>query len=192
MGQIFVAKRVCLHTCSWLGVGSCKTETTWDRRSRACRINNLIRNFSYIWRIKLSPSQTHAETDPHGRDPHTPGAKLDAGKNRLSLVMFGFSRALQEVGRVGTYGANKYTDVGWMEVPNGQQRYTDAMFRHLLKEATGEEYDSDTLLLHAAHAAWNALARLELQLRSREKEEERRTRNSAFDKELMGVSPYES
>ncbi|WP_374492785.1 dATP/dGTP diphosphohydrolase domain-containing protein [Brachymonas sp.] len=104
------------------------------------------------------------ETDPHGRNPHQPGAKLDAGKNRLGLVMQGFPRALQAVGHVATYGAEKYTPDGWKSVPNGIERYTDAMYRHLLAEATGELQDQDTRLLHAAHAAWNALARLELLL----------------------------
>lgn len=81
--------------------------------------------------------------------------------------MLGFSRALQAVGEVGTYGANKYTDDRWVEVPNGGQRYTDAMLRHLLREAEGEACDPDTELLHAAHTAWNALARLDLMLRRR-------------------------
>jgi hypothetical protein len=104
------------------------------------------------------------EQDPTGRDAHAPGAKLDAGKNRLGLVLGGFTRALQEVGKVGTFGAAKYTDNGWVSVPNGQTRYTDAMFRHLLKEAEGEANDPDSKLKHAAHVAWNALARLELTL----------------------------
>ncbi len=108
------------------------------------------------------------ETDPTGRNAHDVGAKLDHGKNRLGLVIGGFARAIQAVGEVGTYGANKYTDNGWVEVPNGVQRYTDAMYRHLLKEASGEQRDDDTGLLHAAHAAWNALARLDLMLRSRD------------------------
>lgn len=105
------------------------------------------------------------ETDPTGRDAHTKGAKLDAGKVRCSLVLGGFPRALLEVAKVGTYGANKYTDNGWMEVPNGIERYNDALMRHQLSELSGERCDRDTGLLHAAHAAWNALARLELQLR---------------------------
>ena len=42
------------------------------------------------------------ETDPDGKRPNEAGAKLDAGKNRLGLVLCGFSRALQEVGKVGT------------------------------------------------------------------------------------------
>ena len=105
------------------------------------------------------------EADPSGISPHTPGAKLDAGKNRLGLVLQGFANALEEVGRVGTFGANKYTDNGWMSVPNGHARYTDAAYRHLLKEAQGELLDLESGLQHAAHAAWNALARLELKLR---------------------------
>lgn len=107
------------------------------------------------------------EQDPHGTDQHAPGAKLDAGKNRLGLVFFGFSRALQEVGKVGTYGAQKYSANGWTQVPNGKERYTDALLRHLMKEADGEECDPDTGLAHAAHLAWNALARLEYILEKR-------------------------
>lgn len=100
------------------------------------------------------------ESDPHGISPHQPGAKLDAGKNRLGLVLMDFASALIEVGKVGTFGANKYTPHGWMSVPNGAERYTDAMFRHLMAEGRGEEVDPDSQLLHAAQTAWNALARL--------------------------------
>ena len=109
------------------------------------------------------------ERDPHGKDANETGAKLDAGKNRLGLVIRGFARALWAVGEVGTIGAKKYTDNGWMEVPDGIARYDDAEFRHVLKEAMGEKYDNDTELLHAAHRAWNSLAILELMLREKEK-----------------------
>ena len=109
-------------------------------------------------------SGKHIEADPTGRAPHQPGAKLDAGKPRIGLVLGDFSSALTEVAKVGTYGANKYTEHGWLSVPNGEARYTDAMYRHLLAENT-TPLDPDTGLLHAAHAAWNALARAELMLR---------------------------
>jgi hypothetical protein len=101
-------------------------------------------------------------------DQHTPGAKLDQGKVRLGLVMGGFSRALIEVGKVGTFGARKYTDNGWVDVPDGEARYTDAMLRHLLADLGGESVDEESGLLHAAHAAWNALAVLDLKLRELE------------------------
>ena len=115
-------------------------------------------------------SSLKQESDPNGKQANEAGAKLDAGKNRCGLVLLGFARALLEVSKVGTYGSIKYTDDGWMEVPNGEQRYTDAMLRHLLSAASGESYDPDTQLLHSAHAAWNALARLDLELRKLGKE----------------------
>jgi hypothetical protein len=114
-----------------------------------------------------SPASSPTESDPNGIDAHAPGAKLDAGKNRCALVINGFSRALWQVSLVGTFGAAKYTPNGWKEVENGIERYSDAMDRHLLMEASGEEFDPDSKLLHAAHAAWNALARLELILKGR-------------------------
>lgn len=104
------------------------------------------------------------EQDPHGKNPHEAGAKLDAGKNRLGMVLLGFSRALMAVGVVGTYGASKYSDNGWMAVPDGVARYTDAMYRHQVTEGF-ESHEPSTGLLHAAQGAWNALARLELMLR---------------------------
>lgn len=106
------------------------------------------------------------ESDPHGKDPHQPGAKLDAGKARMSLVFMDMNLALERVAAVATYGANKYTKGGWLQVPNGVERYTDAMFRHLLKEPH-EALDPDTGIEHAAHAAWGALARLQLMLQER-------------------------
>lgn len=109
-----------------------------------------------------------AELDPTGRSAHEPGAKLDAGKPRCGLVLGGFSRALEQVAQVGTFGAAKYTDNGWRSVPAGQERYTDALWRHLLAEAQGQQADPDSGLLHAAHTAWNALARLELILHEME------------------------
>lgn len=104
------------------------------------------------------------ESDPGGLDPHAPGAKLDAGKNRLGLVLGGFARALEEVGKVGTYGANKYSDNGWKKVEKGAARYDDAMLRHWLKRAAGEAIDPETGLLHQAQVVWNALAVLEAML----------------------------
>lgn len=108
------------------------------------------------------------ERDPNGMDAHQPGAKLDAGKPLVGLVLGGFARALTKVAEVGTFGAKKYTPMGWVQVPDGEARYTDALYRHLLKEAEGEAFDPDSKLLHAAHAAWNALARLDLILREME------------------------
>lgn len=109
------------------------------------------------------------EADPHGKAANEPGAKLDAGKPRPGLVLGGFARALLAVTRIGTFGAMKYTDNGWQEVPNGEARYDDAKLRHWLYEKAGVEFDADSAELHAAHEAWNALARLDLIIRRKEK-----------------------
>jgi len=106
-----------------------------------------------------------AETDPYGKDQHEPGAKVDAGKNRLGLVLGGFALALEQVGWIGTFGAEKYSPNGWLSVPDGQERYKDALYRHLLAYERGEDVDKDSDLLHLAHLAWNALAVLEKELR---------------------------
>jgi hypothetical protein len=108
------------------------------------------------------------ESDPNGKSAHEKGSKLDAGKVRLDLVLGGFSRALLEVGKVGTIGAAKYTDGGWVEVPDGIRRYSDAMLRHYHAEIIEGAIDPDTGMLHAAHLAWNALARLDLMIRQLE------------------------
>lgn len=102
-------------------------------------------------------------------DQHTSGAKLDEGKNRLALVLGEFSHALWDVGEVGTFGANKYTPRGWLEVPNAKERYMDALMRHLFHHFSGEERDPESNLKHLAHAAWNILAVLDLEYRTWEK-----------------------
>jgi len=109
------------------------------------------------------------ETDPNGLNPHAPGAKLDAGKNRLGLVLGGFAQALEQVGIVGTFGAEKYSPNGWKSVTDGIARYEDAMLRHWVAFQKGEEVDPATGILHRAQFVWNALAALELTLASKEK-----------------------
>lgn len=95
------------------------------------------------------------------------GRKNDSGKERAHLVLTGFSRALMEVAQVGTQGALKYAEDDWLFVENGFARYSDAMMRHILAEKKCP-HDKESGLLHAAHTAWNALARLELGLRALE------------------------
>lgn len=126
-----------------------------------CRLHPLFKNIEGT----LTP------VDPLGKNAHEPGAKLDGGKLRPALVLSAFSRALEAVVRIGTDGATKYTDNGWLEVPEGQSRYEDAKVRHQLARYTGQLIDSDSGSLHLAHEAWNALAVLELYLRNEEEKE---------------------
>lgn len=111
------------------------------------------------------------EKDPSGKDSSTPGAKLDAGKVRPSLILSSMPRAILAVAEVGTFGAEKYSKDGWLMVDNGIERYTDAMDRHRLYAGIDGPFDPQSKLLHAAHEAWNALARLELMLQHTEAEQ---------------------
>lgn len=111
------------------------------------------------------------ETDPSGLDLNSPGAKADAGKSRVWLFMAGFSHALEEVSKVTTIGASKYTPNGWVDVPDGQARYMDAFGRHMLKLGAGEVFDEPPLgtgCYHKAAMIWNLLAAFELELRENE------------------------
>lgn len=93
------------------------------------------------------------------------GVKYDQGKIRAALVLGDFSLALTEVCKVGTFGANKYEPGGWLKVENAQERYEDALLRHWLQARGANIADPESNCLHLAHAAWNALAILELELR---------------------------
>lgn len=109
------------------------------------------------------------ETDPNGKTAHELGSKLDAGKSPIFRgALAYFPRALTSVAAVSAFGASKYAWKGWESVPDGYNRYSDALVRHLAYEGKGEALDSDSGLLHAEHAAWNALARLELLLKDKE------------------------
>lgn len=109
------------------------------------------------------------ERDPHGTDPHTPGAKLDAGKPQVWLCVAGFSHALAAVAEVTTQGARKYTPNGWTTVPGGKERYMEAFGRHMLQLGSGQVVDRDTGCLHKAQMIWNLLASLELEMRDAQK-----------------------
>ena len=96
----------------------------------------------------------------------TGAIKYDAGKAPIFRGVFSyFPRAVAAVAEVSGFGASKYAWAGWEGVDDGINRYSDAMVRHLMREGQGEVLDSDSGLLHAAHTAWGALARLELMLR---------------------------
>jgi hypothetical protein len=91
------------------------------------------------------------------------GRKDDAGKIRASLVLEDFANALKSVSEVATFGAKKYAAHSWKNVPNAEERYKDAMIRHLLDHLSGDLIDKETRLTHLSHFTWNALALLELQ-----------------------------
>lgn len=99
----------------------------------------------------------------------TGAIKYDGGKAPIFRGVFDyFPRAIKAVAAVSAFGAAKYAWKGWEDVDNGYARYSDAMVRHVADEAEGAVLDADSGFPHAAHTAWNALARLELYLRDQE------------------------
>lgn len=104
--------------------------------------------------------RSDADCDPFHDGPG--GPKFDGGKVRMDLVLHGFPKALLAVGDVATFGAKKYAPHSWKTVPDALNRYKAAQYRHELAACIEGDYDLESGLLHAAHAAWNALATLEL------------------------------
>lgn len=101
-------------------------------------------------------------------DSATPGLKFDHGKPLVVKgVLHYFPRAIEAVAGLSEFGATKYSWEGWRHVPNGIERYREALVRHVLAEQTEGPVDPETGLLHATAVAWNALASLELLLRNR-------------------------
>lgn len=97
--------------------------------------------------------------------------KFDAGKPRWGLLMAGLPTALLGVVRVLTFGALKYEAHSWRHVPNGQERYKDALYRHLSAIESGEATDPESGLSHWSHVACNALFLHELELQNQPIEE---------------------
>lgn len=119
----------------------------------------------YVHSKAQRPDSLRESIPVESPDLHKPGAKDDKEKTQFLIILEAFPLALEEVAHVAMMGAKKYTRGGWKSVPNGRMRYTDAMIRHLMAECRGESCDKESRLHHAAHLAWNALARLEFILK---------------------------
>lgn len=82
------------------------------------------------------------------------GIKFDTGKLSYSLLP---QAALSWTVAVLTYGSVKYDRSNWAKVDNPQDRYYDALLRHIEDWRGGEKYDAETNLPHLAHAVCCAL-----------------------------------
>src|SRR5258707_36754 len=85
-------------------------------------------------------------------------AKHDGGKP--------YARLLPGVGllagaQVLTHGAKKYAAHAWKTVPYAQERYEDALFRHVCDYLAGKRIDADSGLPVLAHIACNCLFLIE-------------------------------
>ena len=81
--------------------------------------------------------------------PTGEGRKDDLDKLRWSLIPMG---TMQEMVDVLEYGARKYGENNWKSVPQANQRYYDALMRHMDAWWRGERRDPETDSSHLAHA----------------------------------------
>lgn len=91
------------------------------------------------------------------------GIKLDSGKVRIDLLTVSMPNAVLAVSKVLTFGAKKYSDDNWKNVPDANRRYAAALDRHMNAFHRGEKHDPETGLSHLAHAACCVLFMLELE-----------------------------
>tara|TARA_R110002072_G_scaffold169366_1_gene322985 strand:- start:269 stop:664 length:396 start_codon:yes stop_codon:yes gene_type:complete len=89
------------------------------------------------------------------------GKKYDGGKPQLYLLP---PKSINEVGKVLTFGAEKYDPHNWRKVDDLQNRYTSAALRHIFAHIDGESVDEETGLSHLAHAMCCLLFKLEDEL----------------------------
>ena len=73
------------------------------------------------------------------------GRKFDGEKPRMYLLP---PKAIQEVAKVLTFGAQKYDEDNWKKLDNLQNRYTGASIRHIFAIMEGEELDEETGCYH--------------------------------------------
>jgi hypothetical protein len=80
------------------------------------------------------------------------GMKHDQGKIDYSLLPKG---VIEELGKVMTFGAQKYAPDTWQQIENAKKRYFAAAFRHLNTWFDGEQNDPESGLMHLSHALTN-------------------------------------
>jgi hypothetical protein len=96
------------------------------------------------------------------------GVKFDGDKPRYDLEQV---LATEEVMKVLTYGANKYSADNWRLVPDFEKRYYSASRRHIASYMRGELIDPESGLSHLAHAITCLSYILEIQLENKQSQE---------------------
>ena len=93
------------------------------------------------------------------------GTKYDQDKLQYSLIP---PYALEQIAKNLTVGLKKYKERNnWKKVQDAEQRYLDALYRHLEAHRRGEVYDPDSSvpdMPHLAAVAVNAMFLLEFML----------------------------
>ena len=97
------------------------------------------------------------------------GIKYDGEKPKMNLLP---PKAIVEISKVLTFGAEKYDAENWRKLDDLQNRYTAGALRHIFAHMDGEQLDPETGLSHMAHALCCLLFKLEIELEDGESKEE--------------------
>jgi hypothetical protein len=76
------------------------------------------------------------------------GLKYDQDKLRWDLLPI---ECVEDIVKVLTMGASKYSPNNWQSVDNAEERYYAAVLRHLSAWRQGEKVDPESQLSHLAH-----------------------------------------
>ena len=124
------------------------------------------------------------------------GIKYDSEKPKMNLLP---PKAIVEISKVLTFGAEKYDAENWRKLDDLQNRYTAGALRHIFAHMDGEELDPETNLSHLAHAMCCLLFKLEVELENAkiEEEEPRETdsaehtaRDQSFESDILPNKSY--
>ena len=123
------------------------------------------------------------------------GLKYDSEKPKMNLLP---PKAIVEISKVLTFGAEKYDAENWRKLDDLQNRYTAGALRHIFAHMDGEDLDPETNLSHLAHAMCCLLFKLEIELEERIKEEELResnttehtARDQSFESDILTEKSY--
>ena len=97
------------------------------------------------------------------------GVKYDGEKPKMHLLP---PKAINEVAKVLTFGAQKYDEENWRKLEDLQSRYSSGALRHIFAHLDSENLDPESGLSHLAHAICCLLFKLEIELENAKIEEE--------------------
>ena len=98
------------------------------------------------------------------------GLKYDGEKPMMHLLP---PKAINEVAKVLTFGAQKYDEENWRKLDNLQSRYTSGALRHIFAHIDSETLDTESGFSHLAHAICCLLFKLEIELEDAKSKEEK-------------------
>lgn len=104
------------------------------------------------------------------------GIKYDDKKPKMHLLP---PKAITEVSKVLTFGADKYDEENWRRLDNLQARYSSSALRHIFAHLDGEQLDPESGVSHIAHAICCLMFKLEVELETKEKKAREPVRNES-------------